>query len=166
MSDSLSGAASSAAVKLIRDRVERLDLEKGLKSLVLYVVDNSSTLLDFGIEYARQKASGRVDPSELMTSFLKSKGKSLSDFGISIIDNETLSNAGALLSLVLDVQSSAKYSSIPVFGIALTIGFLINDAASFLVNFTPAQRAYYELFLRQSGGKTRFVAPRIVGPKY
>ncbi len=77
-----------------------------------------------------------------------------------------LSDAAAVLTLIMDVRSSTKYSSIPVVGVALTIGFLINDAGKFLASFTPAQVAYYNLFLKQSGPSVSFVVPRIVGPKY
>ena len=85
-----------------------------------------------------------------MTDFLKSKGRSLAEFGVSLSDSETLADVWAAMSLVMNIKSSLKYSSGGPIGVALTVGFLINDAADFLANFTPAQRAYYELFLRKS----------------
>jgi hypothetical protein len=159
-------AGSDAVTSYLKSQIENSDLKKETKALFIYVIDNSSALASFGIEYARQKARGKVDANALMKDFLASKGKSLADFGISVVDSEVLSDAWAVLSLIKDVKDSAKYSSIPVVGVALTIGFLINDAADFLVNFTPAQRAYYELFLHKSRSKLPYEVPRMGTPKY
>jgi len=77
-----------------------------------------------------------------------------------------ISDANTVLNLLLDVRTSLKYSSVPIVVIALTVGSLFNDAGKFLANFTPAQVAYYELFLRESRNTFRVELVRESGPKY
>lgn len=139
-----------ALSKLVRQQVSDLKIKNELKDLLLFVLDNPSAFIAFARAYAQQQATGSVDPAALMTDFLKSKGRSLAEFGVSLSDSETLADAWAAMSLVMNINDSLKYSSGGPVGLALTEGFLINDAADFLANFTPAQRAYYELFLRKS----------------
>lgn len=143
-------AGIDALTKLLRRQVEQLDISASTKSLFLFIVDNSGDYLSFARRYLQQRAKGSVNPNELMVEYLKAKGKTLADFGISVIDHQTVSDGWACVSLVLNASSSLKYSSSGPVGIALTFGFLFNDLGEFLVNFTPAQVAYYELFLKKA----------------
>ena len=143
-------AGADALTKLVRQQVADLHIGKEIKDLLLYIVDNSSAFIAFTRAYVQQRAKGSVRPTELMTDFLTSKGRSMADFGVSTIDSETLSDLWAVVSLIMNVRDSVKYASSGPVGLALTVGFLLNDAADFLANFTPAQRAYYEMFLKKS----------------
>lgn len=166
MAKDLTDAAARAMTDMLKARISQMQITRETKALLLFIADNTKAMLDFGIAYARQRATGSVNPDELMLAFLKSRGKSLKDFGIKVIDNQTIADANAVLNLILDIRGSLKYSAIPLVGIALAVGFLINDAGKFLANFTPAQLAYYNLFLRDSNTTYRLRPDRITGPKY
>lgn len=143
-------AGVDALTKYVRQQVADMKIDKGLKNLLLFILDNSAAFIDFARSYAKMKATGKVEPDKLMMDFLKARGRTLAEFGIAVIDVEMLSDAWALVNLLMNIKSSLKYSSGGPIGIAMTVGFVINDAADFLANFTPAQRAYYEMFLRKS----------------
>ena len=164
MAGKFDDAGADALTKLVRSQIEQSDIDPGLKNLFLYVADNSEALLDFARKYLKQKAAGKVNPNALMIEFLRSKNRSLAEFGITAIDTEMLSDAWAVVSLVLDVKNSLKYSSGGLVGIALTAGFLINDTTAFLASFSPAQRAYYELFLQKASVRLRTPPPTLPSP--
>lgn len=100
MAEHTSSAGLDALSRIVKSRVEELDISKETKALLLYVLDNASALSDFAIVYARQKAKGKVRPDELMLDFLKARGKSLAEFGTRILDNEKLSDAAAVVILL------------------------------------------------------------------
>ena len=150
MSGKFDNAGADALTKYLRQQVADLAIEPNTKALFLYVLDNASAFVQFARAYGIQKGRGKVKPDQLMLAFLKSKGRSLADFGITVVDSQTMSDAWACVSLVLDLHSSMKYASAGPFGVAVMVGFMINDVSAFLVSFTPAQRAYYELFLKKS----------------
>lgn len=150
MDNNIVDAGADTVTRYIRSQVDNMDLEPRVKGLIVYLLDNSKALMDFSVAYARQKATGKVKPNELMKEFLKSRGRSIADFGITTANVEVANSVWAVFQLVLDVRSSAKYSAAGPFGVAMTVGFIINDASSFLCSFSPAQRAYYDLFLKRS----------------
>jgi hypothetical protein len=153
-------AGVSALDSLVRSQIEKMDVDAGLKSLLIYIVDNGRALIDFSIEYSRQKSGGKITPDELMIAFLKSRGESLAQFGITFIDNETIADLAALLDFLRNAHSSLKYSSTGPIGVTLTVGFLVNHFSVFLCNFTPAQRAFYELFLKKAEVRVHNISPR------
>lgn len=154
-------AGVGALDSLVRSQIETMDIDSELKALMIYIVDNGRALIDFSIEYSRQKSAGKIKPDELMIAFLKSRGESLANFGITFIGSETVADLAALLDFLRNANSSLKYSSTGPIGVALTVGFIVNHFSVFLCNFTPAQRAFYELFLKKAEVTVHNISPRL-----
>lgn len=145
----LVGAGKKAVVEYLKSGVDKLDIKPELKKLVNFIIDNSDAYADFFIEYAKH-SKGDLDPKKLLIDLLKSKGKTLADFGIQTIDNETMNNCWAVIKFAWDLKDDAKYASPTFVGVFLTLALVVDSGMNFLLEFTPAQVWWYEHMLKDS----------------
>jgi hypothetical protein len=148
----LANAGRSSIVKLIESKVSDLDIKPEIKNLVIFLIENSDAYADFFIEYAKQ-SKGNIDPTKLLIALLAKKGKSLSDFGIKTIDNETMNNIWAVISLLWDIKGAAKYSAAGFVGPFITFAMIVASSSEFLCNFTPAQLWWYNHMIKESSSR-------------
>jgi hypothetical protein len=140
--------AMSVAAKGIRKALEtaldREHITDHRKTIILFVYDNS-------MFYVTWCYSNKKDPTskQALREFLETKSMLTAKFLADMTDAQFMNDALALLSFVRDLQKHAKAAEVPIVGVAVMIGLYVQDLAQFLVDFEPAQRAYYELVLRR-----------------